>query len=119
MYKEALYIYAQLDWTNLNSNISGCKHSLHLREACLSSLSVFSERARGHLRNVDDLSLASSTIFSNYATAYYIYYHITHTLRWKDTFSGEAIMLKLPLLPFWKESTLKGKNLLPHGANSF
>ena len=42
-----------------------------------------------------------------------------HTSRGMDTLSGEVIPSKLFCFPCEKGSTLKGKNLLPPGANSF
>ena len=36
-----------------------------------------------------------------------------------DTFTRETTLAKLFLLPSEKGSSLKGKNLLPRGANSF
>ena len=41
------------------------------------------------------------------------------SLRGMDTLSGVATLSKLFCLPSEKGSTLKGKNLLPLGANSF
>ena len=40
-------------------------------------------------------------------------------LRFFDTLSGEATLSKLIRFPFNKGSTLKGKNFLPLGTNSF
>ena len=40
-------------------------------------------------------------------------------LRGMDTLSWESILFELCCLPFEKGFTLKGKNLLPLGANSF
>ena len=48
-------------------------------------------------------------------------YSVTMIINFKGnqyTFKGDNY-LKIVLAPFWKGPTLKGKNLLPRGANSF
>ena len=44
---------------------------------------------------------------------------LDYYIKWTDTLWGEVTLSKLFSFPYEKESTLKEKNLLPLGANSF